>query len=136
MSVSHYVTSWSTTASCADNLTAYVDGDVVTDTVKDLIKQGKFRDPLQSYGQSIDTYLGKGKDAILFAQCYLGAMGIAKAFSEGADIVLCGRVADASPCVGAAAWWVSLSLPTALLELARLPFDANNFEARLAPRPT
>ena len=91
---------------------------------------------MKSYGQSIDTYLGKGKDAILFAQCYLGAMGIAKAFSEGADIVLCGRVADASPCVGAAAWWVSLTLLVALLKLARSNHDANPFEARLAPRPT
>lgn len=32
-------------------------------------------------------------------------MGIATAFKEGADIVICGRVADASPIIGAAAWW-------------------------------
>jgi hypothetical protein len=37
------------------------------------------------------------------AQCYLGGLGIAKALIEGADIVICGRVSDASPIIGAAA---------------------------------
>lgn len=37
------------------------------------------------------------------AQCYLGGLGIAKALTEGADIVICGRVSDASPIIGAAA---------------------------------
>lgn len=32
-------------------------------------------------------------------------MGIAAALAEGADIVLCGRVSDASPIIGAAAWY-------------------------------
>lgn len=32
-------------------------------------------------------------------------MGIAEALRAGADIIICGRVADASPAVGAAAWW-------------------------------
>ncbi|PVH83117.1 DUF1446 domain-containing protein [Cadophora sp. DSE1049] len=45
------------------------------------------------------------KDEIIGAQAYLGGMGIAKAFREGADIVICGRVSDASPVIGAAAWW-------------------------------
>ncbi|KAK0117711.1 hypothetical protein ONS95_012040 [Cadophora gregata] len=45
------------------------------------------------------------KDDIIGAQAYLGGMGIAKAFTEGADIVICGRVSDASPVIGAAAWW-------------------------------
>ncbi|KAI9732113.1 MAG: hypothetical protein M1834_004209 [Cirrosporium novae-zelandiae] len=39
------------------------------------------------------------------AQAYLGGLGIAAALSSGADIVLCGRVADASSVIGAAAWW-------------------------------
>jgi hypothetical protein len=39
------------------------------------------------------------------AQCYLGGTGIAACFQGGADIVLCGRVADASVTVGAAMWW-------------------------------
>lgn len=42
---------------------------------------------------------------ILPHRAYLGAMGIAEALRAGADIVICGRVADASPAIGAAAWW-------------------------------
>jgi hypothetical protein len=41
----------------------------------------------------------------IYAQAYLGGLGIAKAFEKGADIVLCGRVSDASPLIGAAYWW-------------------------------
>jgi hypothetical protein len=41
----------------------------------------------------------------LYAQAYLGGLGIAKAFEEGASIVVCGRVSDASPVIGAAYWW-------------------------------
>jgi len=36
---------------------------------------------------------------------YIGAWGIVKALEAGADIVLCGRVTDASPVIGLAAWW-------------------------------
>jgi len=39
------------------------------------------------------------------AQCYLGGAGIAEAFRQGADIIVCGRVADAAPTVGACMWW-------------------------------
>jgi Acyclic terpene utilisation family protein AtuA len=36
---------------------------------------------------------------------YIGAWGIVEALRNGADIVVCGRVTDASPVVGLAAWW-------------------------------
>lgn len=39
------------------------------------------------------------------AHAYLGGLGIAEAFRNDADIVICGRVSDASPVVGAAYWW-------------------------------
>lgn len=39
------------------------------------------------------------------AQAYLGAFGVAKAFEEGATIVICGRVSDASLTMGGAIWW-------------------------------
>lgn len=39
------------------------------------------------------------------ANAYLGAWGIVRALQEGADIVICARVTDASLVVGPAAWW-------------------------------
>jgi hypothetical protein len=36
---------------------------------------------------------------------YIGCWGIVEALEQGADIVICGRVTDASPVIGAAAWW-------------------------------
>ncbi|KFY85775.1 hypothetical protein V500_08144 [Pseudogymnoascus sp. VKM F-4518 (FW-2643)] len=36
---------------------------------------------------------------------YIGAWGISAALNAGADIVICGRVTDASPVIGSAAWW-------------------------------
>jgi hypothetical protein len=39
------------------------------------------------------------------ANAYLGGWGIAAALAEGADIVVCPRVTDASLAVGPAAWW-------------------------------
>lgn len=40
---------------------------------------------------------------------YIGAWGIVEALNAGADIVICGRVTDASPVIGAAAWWYNWS---------------------------
>jgi hypothetical protein len=42
---------------------------------------------------------------VVAANAYLGGWGIAVALSEGADIVICGRVSDASLVMGPAAWW-------------------------------
>jgi hypothetical protein len=39
------------------------------------------------------------------ANAYLGGWGIAEALAAGADVVVTGRVADASLVVGPAAWW-------------------------------
>ncbi|KIX95511.1 uncharacterized protein Z520_08631 [Fonsecaea multimorphosa CBS 102226] len=41
----------------------------------------------------------------IYAQCYLGGRGIAKAWAEGADIVLTGRVSDPAPVIAAGIWW-------------------------------
>jgi Acyclic terpene utilisation family protein AtuA len=41
----------------------------------------------------------------LTANAYLGGFGIARALARGADIVITGRVADASLVAGPAAWW-------------------------------
>jgi len=64
---------------------------------------------LQDAGESF-THLDKnislaeaGAMAIT-ANAYLGGWGIARALSQGADIVVCGRVADAALVAGPAAW--------------------------------
>ncbi|ROT38011.1 DUF1446-domain-containing protein [Sodiomyces alkalinus F11] len=77
-----------------------VDGDDVTDAVLDLYKKGEPFYNLPA-NKAIQDW---GYDPIC-AQCYLGGTGIAECFKAGADIVLCGRVADASVTVGAAMWW-------------------------------
>lgn len=79
---------------------SWVDGDNVTDAALKMLADGEAFASLPS-----DTKLSDWGQEPLFAQCYLGAVGIAEAFRAGADIVLCGRVADASPCMGAAMWW-------------------------------
>lgn len=46
----------------------------------------------------------KGKE-VLSCHAYIGSRGIQRALEAGADIIICGRVADAAPVIGAAAWW-------------------------------
>lgn len=41
----------------------------------------------------------------IYAQAYLGGLGIAAAFTQGIDLVICGRVSDASLVIGTAYWW-------------------------------
>lgn len=79
---------------------AWVEGDDVSEPVLEMIKSKASKFPNITTGANIDTW---AFDPIC-AQCYLGAFGIARAL-EYADIVICGRVADSSPCIGAAAWW-------------------------------
>lgn len=43
------------------------------------------------------------------AHAYLGARGIVDGLKRGADIIICGRVADASPVIAAAWYWHSWS---------------------------
>lgn len=47
----------------------------------------------------------------IFAQCYLGGAGIAEALNNGADIVVCGRVADAAPSVGGSCLPIQTFIP-------------------------
>jgi hypothetical protein len=46
-----------------------------------------------------------GFEGALTANTYLGGFGIASALAGGADVVVTGRVTDASLVVGPAAWW-------------------------------
>ncbi|KAL5357749.1 hypothetical protein BJX96DRAFT_172820 [Aspergillus floccosus] len=79
---------------------AWIEGDEVTGSVKAMLQEGEaFRSLM--HNKSVKEW---GLEPVC-AQCYLGGLGIARAFTEGADIVICGRVSDASPTIGAAAWW-------------------------------
>ncbi|HPJ95746.1 MAG TPA: DUF1446 domain-containing protein, partial [Syntrophales bacterium] len=65
---------------------------------------------LQEKGEAF-VHLDKGislKDAgamPISANAYLGGWGVAEALAQGADIVVGGRLADASVVMGPAAWW-------------------------------
>ncbi|KAF2794142.1 DUF1446-domain-containing protein [Melanomma pulvis-pyrius CBS 109.77] len=79
---------------------AWIEGDDVTNQVNGLIKKGEKFESLM-HGKKLEEW---GMQPIC-AQAYLGGLCIAEAFRQGADIVLAGRVADAAPVIGAAAWW-------------------------------
>jgi hypothetical protein len=79
---------------------AFVVGDDVTEPFKKLLAKGEEFRSLPS-----DTPIKDWGIEPICAQAYLGGMGIAEALRDGADIVVCGRVADASPVIGAATWW-------------------------------
>ncbi|MEA3470822.1 MAG: acyclic terpene utilization AtuA family protein, partial [Thermodesulfobacteriota bacterium] len=79
---------------------ACIEGDDLMERLGDLQEQGE-----------AFTHLDKGislKEANaqpITANAYLGGWGIAEALRQGADIVVGGRIADASVVVGPAAWW-------------------------------
>ncbi|KAF2671945.1 DUF1446-domain-containing protein [Microthyrium microscopicum] len=79
---------------------AWIAGDDVMETVNGMLAKGeKFENTC--FGGELKDW---GFEPVA-AQCYLGGAGIAEAFKNGADIVICGRVADAAPTIGAAMWW-------------------------------
>ena len=89
---------------------AYVTGDNIT---------GRVRSSLKEHGKMPSSFQdGSGKnhedakftaDEVLACTCYLGARAIVKGLENGADIIICGRVADAAPIMGAAWWWYGWS---------------------------
>lgn len=80
---------------------AYVSGDEVLPAVQKAQKEGQSKFENICTGELLDDWKFKP----IYAQAYLGGLGIAAALSKGADIVVCGRVSDASPVIGAAYWW-------------------------------
>jgi hypothetical protein len=79
---------------------AHIDGDDVFDRLDALPQSGHALRHLTG-GEPLSSWPHRP----LTANAYLGGFGIARALEHGADIVITGRVADASLVVGAAAWW-------------------------------
>jgi Acyclic terpene utilisation family protein AtuA len=79
---------------------AVVEGDDLRDLLDDLVQSGiDF--------SNLDTGVALSASGLVpvTANAYLGAWGIVQALDAGADVVVCGRVTDASVVVGPAAWW-------------------------------
>ena len=79
---------------------AWIQGDEIMDIVNKLAASGEKFENI-CFGGNLEDWPFEP----IAAQCYLGAAGIAEAFRQGADIVICGRVSDAAPTLGAAMWW-------------------------------
>jgi hypothetical protein len=78
---------------------AHIEGDDLLGTIDDLVAAGH---PLAN----MDTGrpLSDAPAKPITANAYLGAWGIAEALADGADVVVCPRVTDASLVVGPSAW--------------------------------
>lgn len=77
---------------------AYISGDEVLSMVLKAQAEGRSRFENLCTGEVLDEWAFEP----IYAQAHLVGCGIAKAFDMGADIVVCGRVSDASPAIGAA----------------------------------
>ncbi|KAK8135480.1 hypothetical protein PG984_003420 [Apiospora sp. TS-2023a] len=92
---------------------AWVDGDDLLPDVRDILRpdaQGRLphldaENPAVKLADDTASFLDDPRKKIVAANAYLGCRAIRAGLDAGADIVICGRVADASPVMGAAAWW-------------------------------
>jgi hypothetical protein len=78
---------------------AYIEGDDLMQRIQSLQKAGESFTHLDK-----QISLAEAKAMPITANAYLGGWGIAEALKHGADIVICGRVADAALVAGPAAW--------------------------------
>jgi hypothetical protein len=78
---------------------AHVEGDDLVGRLDELQAAGRDLAHLET-GARLDV----GRTVPVTANAYLGAWGIVEALRAGADVVVCGRVTDASLVVGPAAW--------------------------------
>lgn len=90
---------------------AYIEGDNLLSQVKAQVAEGALGNHLDGANSKIQRVKNtlalmdaKGKPVVA-ANCYLGAREIVKALELGADIIIAGRVADASPVIAAAWYW-------------------------------
>jgi hypothetical protein len=82
-----------------DLTVAHVTGDDLRDRAAELLADGQL--------SHLDTGAPLTRDPaeLLAVHAYLGGWGIKSALDAGADVVVTGRVADASLVTGPAAWW-------------------------------
>ncbi|KAH0830863.1 hypothetical protein FOPE_02009 [Fonsecaea pedrosoi] len=85
-----------------DTVVAAVLGDDVSDLVTDPSKRRSLHFPHLDHQ---DRLLDEWSLDPICANAYIGCRGIVKALEAGANIVICGRCTDASPVMGAAAWY-------------------------------
>ncbi|WP_054032988.1 acyclic terpene utilization AtuA family protein [Desulfatitalea tepidiphila] len=78
---------------------AYIEGDDLMPRLKTLQQAGE---PFTHLDKGVS--LADAGAVPITANAYLGAWGIAAALAQGADIVICGRVADAALVAGPCAW--------------------------------
>jgi hypothetical protein len=77
---------------------AYVSGDNITGRVRSALKEtGKLPKSWIDMSGKNHRDAKFNADEVLAATCYLGARAIVKGLENGADIIICGRVADAAP---------------------------------------
>ncbi|CAK3736652.1 Hypothetical predicted protein [Lecanosticta acicola] len=95
-----------------DLTVAYVQGDDLMRKMQDILTDEEALPHLDKSNSSVhlanDTkafLADKERNKIVSANAYLGGRAIRRGLEAGADIIICGRVADASPVIGAAAWW-------------------------------
>jgi hypothetical protein len=79
---------------------AHIEGDDITPRIPEFLKGGYDLANLDT-----GVPLKEANVTAITANAYLGAWGIVEALNSGADIVICGRVTDASLVVGPAAHW-------------------------------
>lgn len=91
---------------------AWVSGDDLMPTIHELLSSEKevlkHLDGDNSnvrLAEHAADFLDDPQKPIVSAHAYLGARAIRKGLEEGADIIICGRVSDASPVIGAAQYW-------------------------------
>ncbi|KAK9452664.1 DUF1446-domain-containing protein [Dipodascopsis uninucleata] len=77
---------------------------VLGDNITDLIPKHDF--PHLDHQSPISTW----DKTPAVGVAYIGCRAIVQALKAGSDIVICGRVTDASPVIGLAAWWFNWDL--------------------------
>lgn len=91
---------------------AYVEGDDLLPRVSELLQESKRLPHLDDTNPNVhlapdsETFMQDPEGMpIVSANAYLGIRAIKRGLEQGADIIICGRVSDASPVMAAAAWW-------------------------------